>query len=270
MNKWGCAPRTHGMPLGTVCMSLLLGAVCQACVSVLPAPPPAMSAAKFVRGPSTEGGGKVSASGAVGIVKDFYPTYEKADEGTDFYAPASEGAGTFHLARRYDLAVTFGSWKATVEGNGVVLDLQHLRLGILHGVGTGFWAQLTEDEHDNRRDWKLQYDLSAGLIAELPFEDSGAGFAAFKYTYGNDFVSEPAEEGEQETGMAATHYFTANLGWLFRVGALQVSPELAVSRCSYAGDSEPLDFGEGGSAGSTWYERGYWLFLAGASIAAPF
>ena len=236
------------------------------CAMLLPAPPPAMSAAKFVRGPSAGSGGKVGVSTGVAVVHSFDPDVSEKDDDTELHFPASEGAGSFQLGSRYDLAVTAGAWKATLEGNFLAIDRPGIRVGVLHGLGGGFLADLSEDD-DGDRHWWLQYDLSAGMMFEMPAGDSGTLFAAFKYTYADD-----KQDNDESDGMEQTDYLTGSVGWLTSVGSLQLAPEIIVSRCTYEGEVDETDFGTDGGPDEPpeTMEEGYWLFLVGLTIAAPF
>jgi len=244
---------------------------------MFPTPPPALSSAKFVRGPSNSHRGKASASAGIAVIHGFTESIDAQDDETSLAIPVAEGSGAFRLARWYDLAVTVGSLKATVEGNIVFLDLPRLRLGILHGFGGWVRASLSENDNDGSRDWHLQYDLSAGLMVEAPTDVAGSGFASFKYTFGDDRHSEShGKEFVTDGPLAQTHYLTGSVGWLTTIGTVEIAPEIIVSHASYAGRVYPLDFGEddGGPSSAEpkgeWLEDGYWLFLTGVTISAPF
>jgi len=236
------------------------------CAILLPTPPPALSAAKFVRGPSLAPRGKVSASAGIAVVKEFSPSAYEGDDDTLLEIPAAEAAASFRLAKWYDLATTIGTLKATIEGNAILFDYERFRMGLLHGIGGGFRALLSEDDEGDR-DWLLQCDLSVGLMVELPSQDAGSGFASVKYTYGNDIYGGRSDQESEDDGpFAPTHYFSGSIGWLTRVGPFELAPEVIVSRASSAGSLE----GGWPSPQAEWHEKGYWIILTGVTMSAPF
>ena len=240
----------------TLCVALLL-LIGSGCTLILPSPPPAMSMAKFVRGSNPAKNGKVGASAGALVYG--------SDGSSQLHIFAAEGAGTFHIAKRYDLAVTAGNWKGTVEGNAILLESEGARIGLIHGLGWGLIADLETEDPEDDEDWWMGLDLSAGFIAEFPSPGLNTPFLGVKYTYGDSFLSDEDEEDPNESvdNSPVTQYVTVNAGIQVETTSLRITPELIFSKAFYT-----VDHREGGVTYSE--DNDFWLFLVGVTIAAPF
>jgi hypothetical protein len=195
---------------------------------------------------------------------------EGKEDTTDLQFPAAEGSLTMQLMPRYDLALTTMPWKATAEGNALVVDNGSLRLGIIHGLGMGFIADITKDGGEEERDWVLLYDMSIGLMLEAETSESSSLFTSAKYSY-SDYTHGGAETDDPDTSMP-TNTIAGSIGYLAQLGALQIIPEIIVSRASYEDQSVTYSGSSDGNVSTAveTTDRTYWLFLVGLTVAAPF
>ena len=216
----------------------------------IPGAPPPMSAARLVRLPlpaePAAGAGEAATHGNVGASAGLL--FAADDNGGTLYSIMPEAGAGLWLHDMYDLTVAVDPYQLSLEGDLVLLRTPALRLGILHGVGGGLVAELADSSGGTRVSWWLAH-LTAGVFAQVASTPAGAAFAAVKYTY--------STSSDTDT-IIPTHYLSGSLGYLFRVGALRVAPEVALSY----GRTDPTD----PMASASWF----FLIIPGVSVSAGF
>lgn len=170
---------------------------------VFPHPPPPMSMAKFARPPVDRD--RIGFSTGLGMFID-------DTEETSVYAfPVEAGLG-ISLGDRYDLGFSVGNLLGSAEGNFALID-GDLRLGILHGIGTGLVA--TQDEQS------LLAQFTGGTVLQVGRRR--AFFMGLKATRGIVIGSEQ---------FRPTTFYTGTVGFL-PSGRIKVVPELAIQRANW-------------------------------------
>jgi hypothetical protein len=226
----------------------LAGAAALAGGCAFPGLPPALSVARFVRIPS--GGAVVGAESALGrgmVNASAGLAFTAGEDGSSaFYSFVPEAALSLWFHERYDFTVAVDSYRASLEGNLVLLE-SPVRLGILHGLGGGIVTALS-DPGGTGIDPTFLATLSVGVFAQFPSGPHDAAFTAARYAYSTS----------DDTALLPTHYVTVNAGWVHEMGAFRLAPEIALGH-GWSLDDDP----------ST-PPFGFWIIVPGVTASAAF
>lgn len=208
---------------------LSIGLAGLGCVTTVPS---TQSASKFVReGSDSDSANKLSAMGAVQGVSS------KSDDGETRLGQLLgfnvEGAYSAQLANRYDLVVSGGNYLANVDGN-YALWLEGMRLGLLHGVGLGYYANENTNVRGDKVGWShnFKFNGSSGVFFQLSEASDGTFFSAARYTFSavqSVYPEEAVPDDEETSELAKAHYGTLNLGYLVPLKEISLSPEVALN-----------------------------------------
>ncbi len=176
-----------------------------------PHPPPPMSMAKFARPPVDRD--RIGFSTGLGMLID------DNEESSVYAFPLEAGLG-ISLGDRYDLGFSVGNLLGSAEGNFALID-GDVRLGILHGLGTGLVA--TQDEQS------LLAQFTGGTMLQIGRRR--AFFMGLKATRGVVVGSEV---------FRPTTFLTGTVGFL-PSGRIKVIPEFAIQRANWRESDDAID-----------------------------
>ncbi len=227
-----------------VWLPLVVASACSA-----PAMPPHMGFSRHLA-PIEDESGEVEST-RLGFSTGALLLTQEEDEDLLILFP-TEGFISF-FGQRYSASFAAGHFLGSYEGDLLLVNRRSVRVGLLHGLGLGY--QRSSPEVGDAES-ALFYDLSAGLMVEVRSGESGKAFLGFRYTLA-DVSEEPDDDFFQRTD-----YLTFGGGVHFRVGRVDVTPELLFSRATW---KEP-DFS--GPATETTKYLNY--FIPGIAVSVPF
>ncbi len=175
-----------------------------------------------------DAGGKVTAS--IGLTGASESPDQADDSDLSLVAFPTEAAYTGYLGDSYDLAISGGNGLVNLTGDLIFVD-DGMRLGFLHGVGLGYSGQENDVGFTDDQDFfqhRIQGNATGGLFYQSSDGADGTLFAAARYTYGGNAVSNAGDNAPDiDNEWRDAHFLTANLGITMPAGGAFVAPEIA-------------------------------------------